>query len=228
MPDTAGTGQVLTEPSEFTLSIAGREVSVLHRQALVTWLEEQIYLSSDEPRQYGTVLWPSSIALALEIGERAAEFHGRRVLELGAGVGLAGIAAASVGAKVMQTDRDEDALAFCRDNAMRNGVAPEQRAADWSAWSEGDRYDWIIAADILYRETLHAQLRAIFAGNLTPAGRVLVADPLRSASVRLLQAMEREGWSVRMTRYTIGEGEDARAIGVFEVKRRAGSDGTTP
>ena len=206
--------------SEFRLTVGGREVSVLHRRALISWYDEQAYLSSDEPRQYGTVLWPASIALALEIAERAAEFRSRGVLELGAGVGLAGIAAAVVGARVVQTDRDEEALAFCRSNAGRNGVILHQNEADWNEWSHGDRYDWVIASDILYRETLHAKLRAIFDAALIHAGRLLIADPLRSASVRLLQSMEQDGWRVRMNRWTIGEGEDARAIGVFELTPR--------
>ena len=208
------------ELGEFTLRVGGRDLTVLHRKALVTWLDEQIYLSSDETRQYGTVLWPASIALALEIAERAADFRGTAVLELGAGVGLAGLAAACVGGRVVQTDRDEDALAMCRDNAERNGVAIACRAADWSTWTEVTRYDWIIASDILYRTSLHENLRAIFACSLAPRGRLLIADPLRSASVRLLEDMEREGWTVTMNRWTVGEGEDARALGVFEVAHR--------
>ncbi|HMC55164.1 MAG TPA: methyltransferase domain-containing protein [Gemmatimonadaceae bacterium] len=219
MTDARASAPVTDEPSEFRMSLGARGVSVLHRQALMSWLDEQTYLSSEARRQYGTVLWPASIALALEIGERAPEFRGKSVLELGAGVGLAGIAAASVGARVVQTDRDGDALAFCRDNARRNGVTLEQRVADWTTWSSSDRYDWIIASDILYRETLHAQLRAIFNASLEPGGRLLIADPLRSASIRLLQGMESEGWRVRMSRWTIGEGDDARAIGVFELNQ---------
>jgi predicted nicotinamide N-methyase len=205
--------------SDFELRVAGRTCSVLHKQALVSWIEEQTFLSSEERTQYGTVLWPASIALALEIGERAAELHGRTVLELGAGVGLAGIAAALVGANVVQTDRDDEALAFCRENAARNGVTTDVRLADWTTWSDPGRYDWVIASDILYRSSLHERLRVIFDTSLAAGGTLLIADPLRSASVRLLEAMESDGWRVRMNRWTIGEGEFARAIGVFELGR---------
>ncbi|HJQ21059.1 MAG TPA: 50S ribosomal protein L11 methyltransferase [Gemmatimonadaceae bacterium] len=203
---------------EFAITIAGRACTIVHERALITWLDEQTYLSSEERRQYGTVLWPASIALALEIGERASQLNERTVLELGAGVGLAGIAAAIVGARVVQTDRDEDALALCRENAARNHVTTDVRRADWTTWAETGRYDWVIASDILYRSSLHEQLRAIFDASLAPGGTLLIADPLRSASVRFLEAMERDGWRVRMSRWTIGEGEFARAIGVFELR----------
>lgn len=203
---------------EFRLTVGGREVCVRHARALVSWVDEQRYLGEEGTKQYGMLLWPASIALALEIGERAAEFRGRAVLELGAGVGLPGIAAATLGARVVQTDRDEDALTLCRENAERNGVAIDVRNADWSSWSQATRYDWLVASDILYRTTLHSRLVSIFAEAARAGTRVLVADPMRPASLRLLEGMERDGWSVRMARYTIGTGELQRVVGVFDLE----------
>ncbi|WP_422931676.1 methyltransferase [Singulisphaera sp. PoT] len=61
------------------------------------------------------------------------EFAGRRILELGAGTGLPGIVAASFGARVMQSDRDELALHLCRRNGERNGAKNlEYCLADWT------------------------------------------------------------------------------------------------
>ena len=63
----------------------------------------------EQPRvPYGIVLWPAAIALAHEIASR--QVAGMRVLELGAGTGLPGIVAASLGAHVVQTDKQELAL----------------------------------------------------------------------------------------------------------------------
>jgi predicted nicotinamide N-methyase len=120
---------------------------------------------------YGVALWPAAVALAHELGTRAVAFPGRRVLELGAGTGLPGIVAASFGARVVQTDRDELALALCRRNAEWNGVAAiAYRRADWTAGDDGGRYDWILGADILYGEALHPPLRRIFESDLGPGG----------------------------------------------------------
>jgi hypothetical protein len=55
---------------------------------------------------------------------------------------LPGIVAASLGARVVQTDRQEVALAVCRRNGVLNGAgAVEYRLADWGAWDEGGRYE---------------------------------------------------------------------------------------
>ncbi|HEU0013717.1 MAG TPA: hypothetical protein VFQ45_08535, partial [Longimicrobium sp.] len=58
----------------------------------------------------------------------------------------------------------------------------------------------------------------IFDRGLAPGGRVLLSDPFRATSLRLLEAMEADGWRVAMTRWSIGEGDDLRPIGVFELE----------
>ena len=203
--------------TEFRLTMGGLERVIRCRRVLLSMLDEQRYLGDDESRQYGLVLWPSSIALALEIAERATQFRGARVIELGAGVGLPGIIAASLGARVLQTDRDPEALDLCGRNAALNGVATDVRPGDWTEWTEPRSFDWTIASDVLYRVTLHDQLRAVLERCVGTTGRVLVADPMRAPSLKLLEGMERDGWRVRLSRWRIGEGDDARAIGVYEL-----------
>ena len=134
--------------------------------------------------------------------------------------GLPGIVAASFGAQVVQSDRQALALSVCQRNGALNGLAGvEYRLADWTAWDDDTRYDMIIGADILYGAALHPYLRQIFADNLAPGGRILLADPFRDASLRLLEALEAEGWAISMSKWSVGEDAAPRAIGVFEIAR---------
>jgi predicted nicotinamide N-methyase len=218
----SGTGSLPLQVCRIRL--AGREWSLLHSDAVLSFTEEQHYLSEGRATTpYGLVLWPSAMALAHEIASRADAFRGTRVLELGAGTGLPGIIAASFGAHVVQTDRQELAMAMCRQNGERNGVRSiDYRLTDWLAWDDAAHYDWIIGADILYADTSHEALTRIFERNLAPGGRVLVADPFRKISLRLLETLEASGWTISMSKWSVGEDAEPRNIGVFELQPAAG------
>jgi predicted nicotinamide N-methyase len=203
---------------EYRLALGGRQWTILHTGAVLSHADEERFLAEDQPRlPYGIALWPAAIALAHEMAVRSVQ--GVRVLELGAGTGLPGIVAATLGAHVVQTDRNAGALVVSRRNAERNGVVLEQRAADWTDWREADAYDFIIGADILYAESVHPQLRRIFDANLAPGGRVLLADPFRPVSFELLELMAANGWNVAVNKWTVGVVPPPRPIGVFELTR---------
>jgi len=204
---------------EYRLRAAGREWTILHTGAVLTLADESHFFRELRDRlPYGVALWPASIALAHELASRAEAFRGRRVLELGAGTGLPGIIAASLGARVVQTDRHELAMSVCKRNGRRNDIETiEYCVADWTDWNDPARYEWIIGSDILYGETLHPHLRRIFESNLAPRGRVLLSDPFRSVSLGLLETLEADGWTIALSKWSVGEEEAPRSIGLFEL-----------
>src|SRR5262249_37737330 len=124
--------------AECRLEVGGRRWSVLHAAAVLDRAtEDRLVAAPHNLVPYGGALWPSGIALAHEVATRPDEFRGKAVLELGAGTGLPGIVAASLGARVVQTDRNELDLHLCRHNGERNAAAGiEHRLADWSAWDD--------------------------------------------------------------------------------------------
>ena len=79
-------------------------------------------------------LWDSGLQLAAWLGEGGLLDQRQRVIELGSGVGVAGLAAAALGARVLLTDLDE-ALDLLRLNAKANAHhclhQPAVAALEW-------------------------------------------------------------------------------------------------
>jgi release factor glutamine methyltransferase len=68
---------------------------------------------------------------------------GERVLEIGAGLGLAAVLAAKAGARVVATDILPEAVEVMRANAGLNGVAVDARIGDCYAPVTGERFDLV-------------------------------------------------------------------------------------
>ena len=125
---------------------------------------------------YWSFCWAIGMALARYLAAHPEWVVGKRVLDFGAGSGVAGIAAVKAGAlEVVACDLDPLALAACRANAELNQVALSY-SADFFA--EADRFDLILVADVLY-DRANLPLLDQF---LTRGREALVADSRVSGS----------------------------------------------
>ncbi|ROM76619.1 protein methyltransferase [Pseudomonas brassicacearum] len=97
---------------------------------------------------YWSFCWASGLAMAHYLAEQPQWVEGKRVLDFGAGSGVAGIAAVKAGAlEVVACDLDPLAIAACQANAQLNGV---ELGYSTDFFAEADRFDLILVADVLY------------------------------------------------------------------------------
>lgn len=142
---------------------------------------------------YWSVLWRSGVALAAEVA--TAPLRGARVVELGCGLGAPSISASRAGARVLATDREEEALSLLRRNAVANGAVVETAAAGWEAPSallSDAPFDLALAADVLYEGSAVEPLLDLLP-RLAP--EAWLADPGR-APARTFLARARERWEI--------------------------------
>jgi predicted nicotinamide N-methyase len=161
---------------EERIDLAGRELTILRPPSADELIDEEAF-DADEFLPYWAELWPSGLALARVVG--GLDLTGKRVLELGAGLGLPSLAAASRGGDVLATDWAEDAIALLRDNAARNGIALRAERVRWDEPElllAGSPWDLVLCADVLYE-----QRNADALLDLLPrlGGEILLADPGR-------------------------------------------------
>jgi predicted nicotinamide N-methyase len=140
-------------------------------------LIDESAFDEEEFLPYWAELWPSGVALARHVD--GLDLRGRRVLELGCGLGLPSLAAALGGADVLATDWAEEAVALLRENAARNGVTLRAERVRWdepgSLIGEAP-WDVVLGADLLYESRNAAQLAALLP---RLGGEVLLAEPGR-------------------------------------------------
>jgi len=144
---------------------------------------------------YWAHLWPGARCLARLMTTRA-ECGGRRVVEVGCGLGLAGIAAAMVGATVTLLDSAHDALRFAQANAALNNCRVAAVRTDVRRVAVRGRFDYCLAADVTYDPLLQIALADFLAAHLASGGRAWCAESVRTFDQGFRQACERHGFQV--------------------------------
>src|SRR5690348_14974286 len=141
-------------------------------------------------------LWPAGRLLAQAMDRF--EIAGKRILELGCGIGLASLVLQRRGADVLATDFHPLAEVFLAYNAALNALpALHYRQVRWDLPLPAlGRFDAIIASDVLY-ERGHAELiDAVVERHASPCAEVLVTDPGRGNSARFSRLLARRGFVV--------------------------------
>jgi predicted nicotinamide N-methyase len=127
---------------------------------------------SDEPPPFWAFVWAGGQALARFLLDRPEQVRGATVLDLGAGSGIAGIAAARAGAAhVTAADVDPAAAAAIRRNAAANGVAVHP--------GTGAGSDVVLAGDAFYSARVADRMTELLRGHARRGARILAGDPGR-------------------------------------------------
>lgn len=181
---------------ETIVEIAGREISLLHPASAEELIDERDF-DRDERLPYWAELWPSARVLAEKV--IAMNGSGRQLIELGCGSGLVASAAALAGFDVIATDYYDDATRFARLNVWRNAkVEARGVMVDWRHMpDELDRYEIVLASDVLYERPYGALVAAAIARVLAPSGIAIVADPGRVGREPFIEALTGQALRIR-------------------------------
>ena len=145
---------------------------------------------------YWADVWPAARMLARAVLEREWP-AGQTALEIGCGLGIAGLAALSRGLGVVFSDYDLTAFAFAARNAGLNGfINFVARPFDWRDPPADLRVPIILGSDVTYEDRSIAPLLNVLTTVLEPGGTVLLTDQNRPPAVRLTQELERLGWTI--------------------------------
>lgn len=155
---------------------------------------------------YWAELWESAIA----IGERLLQpaFGGageqaihpappvQSVLDLGCGMGFAGMVAAAVGHRVLFADIEPEALLFAELNAWPWRQRCRFRRLNWQTDRLDERFNLVLGADVLYERGQREHLELFWRHHLSTGGRVVLGEPGRQSGSEFADWIRARGWKL--------------------------------
>ncbi|GAB6036034.1 methyltransferase [Fundidesulfovibrio butyratiphilus] len=163
-----------------TVRLADMEIDVLQIEDMAAYVD-RLAASSDNDHPlslpFWAKLWPASLPMAVLLAKmRPAPAS---LLEVGAGVGLCGLAAAMRGVRTVITDIEPEAALFIKAAILKNGLADRATAqvTDFTVDRLGQRFETVAASEALYLPHTHAGLLDFLDAHLedTPNAQVLLS-----------------------------------------------------
>lgn len=170
---------------------------------------------------YWALVWIGARALAAHLLNNPPAAQAR-VLDLGCGLGLSGIAAASNGARVVFGDYAPECLPFVEASLAAHGIPnAELRLLDFTKDHLGERFDLIVAADIVYDPASYEPLAAFLDEHLGEGGEILLTESLRADAKVFLATLCARGFRDEVSANWVEEDGQRERTWLHRIKRVA-------
>jgi predicted nicotinamide N-methyase len=171
----------------FTSNVGFEEQTLAFGDALRVRLRFIHASNQHVDRFVSRVVWPSASELCAYLAARPELVLGKRVLELGSGTGLCGLAVALLGARqVVLTDYNDPAMELLADNVALNGMQErctcrkltwgDREGARALAVEAGGLFDLVVGTDVVYEPACIRPLLSSAAHLLRPDGLFYLAN----------------------------------------------------
>jgi predicted nicotinamide N-methyase len=144
---------------------------------------------------YWAELWDS----ATGIGQFLVKHYAKaplNVLDLGCGMGLSGVVAASLGHSVLFADLEPPALLFAALNSLPWKKRVRTRQVNWQKDDLGERFDLILGADILYERAQWEHMIRFWRAHVARDGTIFLGEPGRQSGDLFITWITQQGWKL--------------------------------
>lgn len=164
-------------------------------------LENYVDRLAEESREkielpFWAKIWPASILLSYYLTSLSPEGENRSILELGSGIGLAGLFAAKHGFNVMLSDNSLQALLFAKINILKNNLQDrvQIQRVDFTSDKIEQKFEYIVGSEIFYKESSYRGLVKFLLAHInpSPSAEVVLAADYRRQAKKFFQAAQKE------------------------------------
>ena len=167
-------------------------------------------------------LWEAAMVLAYVMSSLP-EPKGKTVLELGAGLGAPGLAAAAAGFDVTISDYEEIIMDFQRVSAAASGIHNVTFThLDWLNPPEIASFDILAGAEILFREEFFQPLLNVFKKYLKPDGFIYLAHDASRRSLPLFLEQAQKDFDITLSKQIIKKSNKSITIIVNRLSHKKG------
>jgi predicted nicotinamide N-methyase len=150
-----------------------------------------VQTDADTPFPFWAKLWPASIALTDFLQSNIHWVENKKVLEIGAGIGLPSFSIATLASEVIISDHAADAIVLMNENIKHFQVTNMSAAClDWNHFPNEIKADTIILSDVNYAPEQFEQLLNLLKRFITEGSTIILATPQRIMGVPFITSLQ--------------------------------------
>lgn len=152
--------------------------------------EQNLLEDPETPFPFWAKIWASSLALTSFLKNTQELVKGKRVLEIGAGIGLPSFSIADLAKSVLISDHAAAAVTLMEKNIQQLGVKNvTAMCLDWNHFPGEIKAEVILLSDINYAPEQFAPLLKLIQGFLAEGSLVIIATPQRILGVPFVEQL---------------------------------------
>ena len=197
-------------------------------QDLNLWIPnlEQIKISYDQelinqpatPFPFWAKLWPASITLTDFLQSNTQWIENKKVLEIGAGIGLPSFSIATLAKEVIISDHAADAIALMNKNINHLQLTNTSAIClDWNDFPTEMNADTILLSDVNYAPEQFEPLQNLIQRFIAEGSTILLATPQRIMGVPFIKSLQ--NYILEKHVYSIREHEQPIDISVMVLQK---------
>lgn len=153
--------------------------------------EQLLAKDAATPFPFWAKIWPSAIALSSFLKTEPDWIEGKRVLELGAGIGLPSFVMASHAAEMIVSDHAPEAVALMEKNIQYLGLHHARAMClDWNDFPDDIKAETVLLSDINYAPDQFEPLLALIRKFLEQGATIILSTPQRITITPFAEALQ--------------------------------------